>query len=110
MSATLPSPTNYSIIVPYSIKDIIHLKGAEHYTKFFLRNHKTVTYCGDLSFYENELSLAHLFRTHKSHLINESHINLKQLFIKGSILMSDKSRVQVSHQYQYDLITFLTAA
>lgn len=82
----------------FEIKDIIRCESEDNYTKFFIKNHKTVMISKTLKEYEELLKDQGFERIHQSHLIN---LNELKSYIKkdgGFVIMSDNSQLPVSQR------------
>lgn len=82
----------------FEIKDIIRCESEDNYTKFYIKNHKTVIISKTLKEYEELLGEHGFERIHQSHLIN---LNELKSYIKkdgGFVIMSDGSKLQVSQR------------
>ena len=82
----------------FDISDIIRCESEDNYTKFFIKNNKTILISKTLKEYE-ELLAAHGFeRIHQSHLINLAYL---KSYIKkdgGYVVMSDNSNLPISQR------------
>lgn len=82
----------------FEIKDIIRCESEDNYTKFFIKNHKTIMISKTLKEYEELLKEQGFERIHQSHLIN---LNELKSYIKkdgGFVVMSDDSQLPVSQR------------
>lgn len=82
----------------FEIKDIIRCESEDNYTKFFIKNHKTIMISKTLKEYEELLKDQGFERIHQSHLIN---LNELKSYIKkdgGFVIMSDDSQLPVSQR------------
>ncbi|ASK31697.1 DNA-binding response regulator [Chryseobacterium sp. T16E-39] len=82
----------------FDIKDIIRCESEDNYTKFYVKNHKTVIISKTLKEYEDLLRDHGFERIHQSHLIN---LNELKSYIKkdgGFVVMSDSSQLPVSQR------------
>jgi two-component system LytT family response regulator len=80
------------------INQIIKCQGEANYTRFFLMNGEEQLVSKSLVEYEDILTGYNFIRTHKSFIVNVSHI---QSYIKsdgGYLVMSDKSTVPISRR------------
>lgn len=78
------------------IKDIIRVEAGRSYSNFHLKGRKKLIVSRPLSEYEEFLEAYNFFRTHKSHMINLSHL-VKYVKGKGGyVIMDDDSHVDVS--------------
>jgi len=82
----------------FEIKDIIRCESVDNYTKFHIKNHKTVMISKTLKEYEELLADQGFERIHQSHLIN---LNELKSYIKkdgGFVIMSDNIQLPVSQR------------
>ncbi|MFY7814740.1 MAG: LytR/AlgR family response regulator transcription factor [Chryseobacterium taeanense] len=82
----------------FEIKDIIRCESEDNYTRFYIKNHKTVIISKTLKEYEELLAEHDFERIHQSHLIN---LNELKSYIKkdgGFVIMSDSSQLPVSQR------------
>jgi two-component system LytT family response regulator len=89
-----------------SINDIIRCEADDNYTRFFLKDGKTIIASETLKIYDDLLSSAGFFRSHHSHLINTEHIETFERN-KGVLIMSDKAEVPVSVRKKDHLLELL---
>lgn len=78
------------------VEDIIRVEAERSYCNFYLRGRKKIMVSKPLSEYENLLEECNFFRTHKSYMINLSHL---EKYVKGKggyVIMNDDSHVDVS--------------
>lgn len=82
----------------FEIKDIIRCEGEDNYTKFYIKDHRTVLISKTLKEYEELLKDQNFERIHQSHLIN---LNELRSYVKkdgGFVVMSDESQLPVSQR------------
>jgi two-component system LytT family response regulator len=91
----------------FEISDIIRCESEDNYTKFFIKNSKTILISKTLKEYE-ELLTGHGFeRIHQSHLINLAYL---KSYIKkdgGYVMMSDNSHLPISQRKKERLLNNL---
>lgn len=81
-----------------NIKDIIRLEADGNYTRLYFSGRKPILSTRHLKEYEDLLPPHVFFRSHHSHIVNLDHIESYQRGEGGSIIMSDKSEVQVARR------------
>lgn len=86
------------------ISEIIRCESDVNYTWFFLENKEKVLASKTLKEFEEMLEEYNFFRTHKSHLINLSHLSRYVKGEGGSVIMSDGSEVEVSRRNKEGLM------
>ncbi len=89
------------------INQIISCKGEANYTHIYTCNGEKFLVSKPLIEYEDLLSDLGFIRTHKSHIVNRSHI---KTFIKtdgGYLLMSDDSNIPVSRRKKEEVLNVL---
>ncbi len=82
----------------FDISDIIRCESADNYTKFYIKNNKTVLISKTLKEYEELLKEHNFERIHQSHLINLKYL---KSYIKkdgGYVVMTDESRLPISQR------------
>lgn len=82
----------------FDISKIIRCESADNYTKFFMKDGKTILISKTLKEYEELLSEHGFERIHQSHLINLAYL---KSYIKkdgGYIIMSDNSHLPISQR------------
>jgi len=90
------------------IAEVIRLESYKNYTDIFLIDGRKITSTKTLKFYENLLSETHFFRIHQKHLVNTLFI---KKFLKedgGYVLLTNKSKLEVSRRRKEDLLKTLT--
>ncbi len=80
------------------INQIIKCQGEANYTRFFLTDGKEYLVSKSLVEYEEILSGYGFIRTHKSFVVNVSHIQSYVRSDGGYLIMSDKSTVPISRR------------
>lgn len=101
-------PENYLIKFPckggrllIEPAQIIRLESASNYTYIHLQNRRPIVVAKVLGAYENLLAPLGFVRTHRSHLINQSHV--KTVNEKNQIIMDDESRIEVARRKSHVL-------
>jgi two-component system, LytTR family, response regulator len=87
-----------------TIKEIVRCESDGNYTRFFMQSGEKLISSKTLGDYEEMLSGQGFFRIHRSHLINTTHI---VKFVKsegGSVIMSDKSEVEISRRKKQEFL------
>jgi two-component system LytT family response regulator len=94
---TIPGSDGYEFV---AVEDIIRCEGWQKYTKIILSNGETIVSSYNLGVFKEMLLKYDFYETHKSHIINKTHI-LKYLK-EGYVIMSDDSQVPVSRRKKDD--------
>lgn len=92
----------------FEISDIIRCESEDNYTKFFIKNNKTILISKTLKEYEELLKEHGFVRIHQSHLINLAYL---KSYIKkdgGYIIMADNSNIPISQRKKESLQEILT--
>ncbi|NHN26093.1 response regulator transcription factor [Flavobacterium jejuense] len=82
----------------FEINDIIRCESEDNYTKFYIKNNKTVLISKTLKEYEELLTEHGFERIHQSHLINLAYL---KSYIKkdgGYVVMADNSNLPISQR------------
>lgn len=98
---TLPTQEGLLFV---NIDDIIRLQSTSNYTTFYLGNKKSIVVSKTLGEFESILEPHHFYRTHNSHIINLGHI---EKYIKGeggTVIMTDKTEIEVSRRKKDDFL------
>lgn len=85
-------------------KDISYCEADMGYTKFFLKNAKTILVSGNLMEFEEILRESGFFRAHKSFLVNLSDIVRFEKGDGGFLVMSNNDRVPVASRKKDELM------
>lgn len=80
------------------ISDIIRCESDDNYTKFFVKNRKTILISKTLKEYEELLSEYDFIRIHQSHLINLTYVKSYVKKDGGFVLMYDDSQLPISQR------------
>ncbi|MFC2117796.1 LytR/AlgR family response regulator transcription factor [Bacteroidota bacterium] len=78
------------------VKSIIRCEGERNYTRFYLKNDKSLLICKTLKEYEKALLYFQFLRVHQSHLINLKEVIAYHRRDGGYLQMSDNSNVPIS--------------
>lgn len=84
------------------LKTIICIEGINNYSKFFFTGQKPLLVAKTIGEYEDTLSDHGFIRTHKSYLVNKSHI--KKLDTENLIWLSENMQVPVSRRRKADIV------
>lgn len=82
----------------FNINDIIRCESEDNYTKFFLKNGKSILISKTLKEYEELLSEHGFERIHQSHLINLAYLKSYIRKDGGYIVMTDNSHLPISQR------------
>jgi two-component system LytT family response regulator len=80
------------------LKDIIRLQSDSNYTMLYLLDGTKITVAKTLKDYDAMLCDKGFLRVHRSHLVNVTHIKSYIKEERGSILMSDNTKIEVSRR------------
>jgi two-component system LytT family response regulator len=95
----IPGVDSYDFV---TISDIIRCEGWQKYTKIFLSNGENLLSSYHIGVFKKILEKYGFFSTHKSHLINTTHIvNYKK---DGTLTMKDRSVVPVARRRKDDFL------
>lgn len=90
----------------YSPNEIVCLEGLNNYTKFYLRDKKSVLVSKTLKEYEEILTEHQFLRVHKSFLVNRTHII--RIDNEAMLWLSNELSVPVSRRKKTELLQLLT--
>lgn len=90
-----------------SVPDVIRCEADGNYTSFVLANKRTITVSKPLKEYDEMLTPLGFFRSHHSHLVNLSFVDLLDKRDGGLLIMKDGSEVPVSVRKQSELVAAL---
>ena len=102
----LPQMDGFEVV---KIGDIIRAEASDNYTIFHLVNGKKYTISKTLKYYQDLLSDFGFLRTHKSHLINLSHVVKYKKGKIGEAVMKDQSIALISTSMKKEFIKYFTA-
>lgn len=91
-----------------TLDDIIRCESDGNYTSIMLKSGKRVLASKTLGDYEDLFKGEQFFRTHRSHLINLSHI---VKYVKGEggyVILSDGSQVEISRRKKTDFLELMS--
>ncbi len=97
----LPTTNGFEVI---AIQDIVRLSGSSNYTEIFLVDGKKKVVSRVLKYFEEMLKDHGFMRIHKSHIINIEQIKSYHKGRGGTVMMSDKSEVEVSPLKKQELL------
>lgn len=89
----IPGANAYEFV---KIEDIIRCEGWQKYTKIHLADGVTIVSSYNLGVFRDMLESYGFFSTHKSHLVNKSHIT--RYLKDGTIILSDGSNAPVARR------------
>ena len=89
----------------YLPSEIIHCEGESNYTKFFLKNKKTLLVSHTLKDYESILNDYGFIRVHKSHLVNMKYVS--SMDRDGFIWLETGESVEVSRRRKEEVMSLL---
>lgn len=87
-----------------NIDDIIRLQSTSNYTTFYLSNKKSIMVSKTLGDFETLLEPHYFYRTHNSHIINLAHAEKYLKGEGGTVVMSDKSEIEVSRRKKEEFL------
>ncbi len=87
-----------------SMDNIVRCESDENYTQFFLTNGEKKLVSKTIKFYEDILVHHNFFRTHRSHLVNLTHIKEYIRGDGGYLVMNDGSEVMVSRRKREEFL------
>jgi two-component system LytT family response regulator len=80
------------------ISDIIRCESDDNYTKFIIKNRKTILISKTLKEYEELLTVHDFLRIHQSHLINLAYVKSYVKKENGFVIMSDDSKLPIAQR------------
>lgn len=89
------------------LKDVVRCKSEKNYTYFYFNNREKIVVSKTLKDYEEMLGDFGFMRVHRSHLINLKYIDRFEKMDGGMIIMSDGSKVEVSHRKKDQLLSYI---
>ncbi len=92
-----------------NIQSIVRCEADRNYTRFYLKDAKTLLISNTLKEYNGMLEGYGFFRAHQSHLVNLNCIERYEKQDGGSIIMDNGDRVPVSHRRRETLLRVLDA-
>ena len=98
--------TSENIFIIY-LKDVIRCRSEKNYTYFYFTNRERIIVSKTLKEFEEILTDFGFMRCHRSHLINLNFIDRYEKTEGGFLIMSDGSRVDVSHRKKDALLDYI---
>lgn len=98
--------TQENIYVIY-LKDLIRCQSEKNYTYFYFTNRDRIIVSKTLKEFDDLLSEFNFMRVHRSHLINLKYIDRFEKADGGMVIMSDGSKVEVSHRKKEALLNYI---
>lgn len=95
----IPGANAYEFV---KIRDIIRCEGWQKYTKIFLKDGQVIVSSYNLGVFRDMLESYGFFSTHKSHLVNNSHIT--RYLKDGTVILSDGSNAPVARRRKEDFM------
>lgn len=95
----IPGANAYEFV---KIEDIIRCEGWQKYTKIFLKDGNVIVSSYNLGVFRDMLESYGFFSTHKSHLVNNSHIT--RYLKDGTVVLSDGSNAPVARRRKEDFM------
>ncbi len=89
----IPTPNGLIII---AVNEIIRFQANINYTTIFMKDSRKITIAKTLKEFETLLSDYNFFRVHNSHMVNLSYVKSYQRGKGGTLLMTDRSEIEVS--------------
>ncbi len=89
------------------VSDIIRIDADEAYSDIILSDTRKIKTSKRIGHYEDILSHLNFFRIHKSHIINLKHIVKYYRGKGGSVLMTDKSSINVAERRKADFLKII---
>ena len=90
-----------------SIKDVIRCQSEKNYTYFYFKNRERVIVSKTLKEFDEILTDYGFLRIHRSHLVNLSYIDRFDKSEGGYLIMTDGSKVDVSHRKKDALLQYI---
>lgn len=98
--------TQENIYVIY-LKDVIRCQSEKNYTYFYFTNRDRIIVSKTLKEFDDLLSEFKFMRVHRSHLINLKYIDRFEKNDGGMIIMTDGTKVEVSHRKKDALLNYI---
>lgn len=80
------------------VDQIIRIEGEDNYSRFFLKDDKSLLVCRSIGEYEKLLEDNGFFRTHKKHLVNMSFIVSLQRGKTGFVVLESGEEIALSYR------------
>ncbi len=90
----------------FMVDDILHLEAEGSYTRIVLTNRKPFVASRTLKHFEEMLSDFQFIRTHKSHLVNHTHVK-GTTADRDFLLLSDDSKIEISRRKKDEVMQIL---
>lgn len=87
------------------IKNIVHLKADNNYTKVFLSDGKQLMISKTLKDFESALNGNYFVRVHRSNIINLAY--LKEFLNNGNLVLSDGATINISRRKHKEFLAIL---
>jgi two-component system, LytTR family, response regulator len=88
--------------------EIVRLEASSNYTRIFFANKTTLVSAKVLKVYEAMLEPFGFVRTHRTHLVNRTHIS--RINAGRNVIMKDLSVVEISRRMKTGVLKTLTSA
>lgn len=98
--------TTENIYVIY-LRDVIRCQSEKNYTYFYFTNRERIIVSKTLKEFEDLLTEFNFMRIHRSHLINLKYIDRFEKSDGGLVIMTDGSKVEVSHRKKELLLNYI---
>jgi two-component system LytT family response regulator len=102
----LPKMDGFDVV---KIADIIRVEAADNYANIFLVDNKKYLISKPLKYYEDLLTDYGFLRSHKSHLVNLSHIVKYKKGKIGELFLTENHRALVSASAKKDLMLYFAS-
>jgi two-component system LytT family response regulator len=96
-SITIATPEGFFVI---QIRDIVYCQASNNYTIIHLADKKKIISSQTLGYYEELLTDSNFFRTHRSYLINLSHVSSYKRGEGGYIIMTNGDEVELARNHK----------
>lgn len=100
---------NAKIVIPgieshkfVNVSDVVWIEGWEKYTKIHLNNGEILISSYNLGVFGNMTKNYGFFKTHRSHIVNESYIS--EFFNEGTILLTNGDHVPISKRKKAEFV------
>jgi two-component system, LytTR family, response regulator len=100
----VPAVDGFNVIL---LKDIVYCKASGNYTEFYLTDGKCIISSYTLKQYDDLLTPLSFFRSHRSYLINMSHVKKYKKGIGGEIIMSNGVEIELSQTHKDEFLHLL---
>lgn len=84
------------------VKELIRFEGWEKYTRIYLASGDVITSSYNVGVFKSLVKSYSFFQTHRSHIVNESHI--VEFNPEGTVVMSNGDQVPVSRRNREDFL------